>query len=111
MSDLEVLFHNISDIEKAVVDQLDNQIKGHVELDDLVGEVTKHLQSPYSDLLINYIQTLEYKNTDKIFYSPLIGSLPPFFRYAKRFDSFGVIEKLARELSSIDTHSTGFVPV
>jgi hypothetical protein len=37
--------------------------------------------------------------------------LPPFFRYAKRFEAFGVIEKFAKELSSIDTHMTGFVPL
>lgn len=54
---------------------------------------------------------LEYKNSDKVYYSPLFGELPPFFRYAKRFDSFGVIEKCAKELQSIDTHISGFVPV
>lgn len=40
----------------------------------------------------------------------MLGQLPPFFRYAKRFDSFTVIEKFGKELQSIDTHATGFVP-
>ena len=37
--------------------------------------------------------------------------MPPFFKYAKRFDSFSVIEKFNKELQSIDTHGTGFVPL
>ena len=37
--------------------------------------------------------------------------MPPFFKYAKRFDSFTVIEKFNKELQSIDTHGTGFVPL
>lgn len=59
----------------------------------------------------NYLSQLEYKNSDKVFYSPLFGPVPPFFRYAKRFDQFGVIEKFSKELQSIDNHGTGFVPV
>lgn len=46
-----------------------------------------------------------------MFYSSLFGEIPPFFRYARRFDSFGVIEKFNKELSSIDTHGNGFVPI
>jgi len=37
--------------------------------------------------------------------------MPPFFKYASRFDSFSVIEKFNKELSSIDTHGSGFVPL
>lgn len=62
-------------------------------------------------MLRNYIGQLEYKNSDKVFYSPLMGPVAPYFRYAKRFDAFGVIEKFCKELQSIDTHLTGFVPV
>lgn len=59
----------------------------------------------------SYLETLEYKNSDKVYYSALLGPVAPFFRYAKRFDSFGVIEKFGKELQSIDTHGTGLVPV
>jgi hypothetical protein len=37
--------------------------------------------------------------------------LPPFFRYARRFDSFGIIEKFNKELCALDTYGNGFVPV
>ena len=37
--------------------------------------------------------------------------MPPFFKYASRFDSFSVIEKFNKELQSIDTHGSGFVPI
>ena len=59
----------------------------------------------------SYLGNVEFKNTDKVFYSPLVGALPPFLRYAKRFDSFGIIEKFNKELQSIDSHCSGFVPV
>ncbi len=60
----------------------------------------------------NYIQEgLEFKNSDKVYYSPLFGALPPFLKYAKRFDSFSIIEKFNKELLSIDTHGQGFVPI
>ena len=37
--------------------------------------------------------------------------MPPYFKYARRFDSFSVVEKFNKELQSIDTHGTGFVPL
>lgn len=37
--------------------------------------------------------------------------MPPYFKYAKRFDSFSIVEKFNKELQSIDTHGTGFVPL
>lgn len=57
------------------------------------------------------ISNLEDKNQDKVFYSPLFGTLPPFFRHIKRFDSFSVVEKFNKELSMLDTQSSGFVPL
>ena len=86
-------------------------MKGYAELDEIQAEVARTFQDPYQTLLTNYLRVCEYKSQDKVYYSPLFGPLPPFFRYAKRFDSFGVIEKFARELQSIDTHGHGFVPV
>ncbi len=77
---------------------------------DTVGQ---KLQDPYQSLLKQYIAAAcEYKSADKIFYSALLGdSMPPYFKYARRFDSFSVVEKFNKELQSIDTHGTGFVPL
>lgn len=69
------------------------------------------LQDPYLSLIKSLIDNLEYKNQDKVYYSPLLGTLPPFFKYMRRFDSFGVIEKFDKELSQLDTHGTGFIPL
>jgi hypothetical protein len=33
----------------------------------------------------------------------------PYFRYGRRFDSFGIIEKFDKELTSLDDHERGFV--
>jgi hypothetical protein len=63
------------------------------------------------ELLKQYASMLEYKSSDKVFYSPLAGPVAPFFRYAKRFDSFGVVEKFNKEFQSIDTRASGFIPV
>jgi hypothetical protein len=67
-------------------------------LDDLLQEASRTLQDPYQSLLKTYIGQLEYKSSDKVYYSPLLGPVAPFFRYAKRFEAFGVIEKFCREL-------------
>lgn len=85
--------------------------QGYGDLDDILLELSKTLQDPYLSLMKSYLGNVEFKNTDKVFYSPLVGALPPFLRYAKRFDSFGIIEKFNKELQSIDTHCSGFVPV
>lgn len=47
---------------------------------------------------------LEFKNSDSVFYSPLFGLPPPYFKYAKKFDSFGIIERFMKELTSLDSH-------
>jgi hypothetical protein len=49
--------------------------------------------------LKSYIsEGLEYKSTNKVYYSPLVGTLPPFFKYVHRFEAFNVIEKFNKEL-------------
>lgn len=34
---------------------------------------------------------LDFKNSDSVYYSPLIGLPPPYFKYAKTFDSFEIV--------------------
>jgi Ca2+-binding EF-hand superfamily protein len=109
---LEVLFHNLEGIDQGLMQQLDKDGRGYVELDELVELVEAKLQDPYLTMMKNYIQEgLEYKSSDKVYYSPLLGSLPPFFKYVQRFEGFTVIEKFNKELQSIDTNGSGFVPV
>jgi hypothetical protein len=39
---------------------------------------------------------LEFKNSEKVYYSPIFNGsccLPPFFKYANRFGDLDIIEK------------------
>jgi hypothetical protein len=54
---------------------------------------------------------LEFKNSDSIFYSPLFGLPPPYFKFANKFDNFGIIERFMKELTALDSHEQGFVPL
>ena len=55
--------------------------------------------------------SLEFKSVDKVFYSPLFGLPPPFFKYAKKFDQLEIVMKLNQELESLDSTDNGFIPV
>jgi hypothetical protein len=106
-----VLFNNLEGIERYVVDGIDNQVKGYADIKDMLEGVASQMQEPYLSLFTNYLRTCENRDKYAVYYSPLLGPVPPFFKYVKRFDSFSVIEKFAKELQSIDTHSTGYIPV
>lgn len=106
-----MLFNNLGPLERALAQSLDPACKGFAELDDLAQEVQSQYEGPLKDMLLAYIGTLEYKNSEKVFYSPLFGQVAPYFRYAKRFDNFEVVDKFNRELLSIDTNAMGFVPL
>jgi hypothetical protein len=47
---------------------------------------------------------------DKVFYSPLFGLPPPFFRYAKKFDQIEIICKFNEEFENLDSMENGFIP-
>ena len=57
------------------------------------------------------IEELEYKNQDKVYYSPLLSNMPPFFKYVKRFNDYGVFEKFNKELKALDIQESGFIPL
>jgi hypothetical protein len=57
------------------------------------------------------LYNMEYKNSDKVYYSPLFGEIGPFFKYAKRFDQQGVISKFFKEFQLIDNSESGMVPI
>jgi len=61
--------------------------------------------------LIWFIKTsLQFKSIDKVFYSPLFGLPPPFFKHGKRFDQVEIICKLNEELEALDSTDNGFIP-
>jgi len=55
--------------------------------------------------------SLEYKSVDKLYYSPLYGLPPPFFKYSKKFDKLEIISRMNEELESLDSTDNGFIPV
>jgi hypothetical protein len=46
-----------------------------------------------------------------VFYSPLFGLPPPFFKYAKKFDQLEIVMRLNDELECLDTNDNGYIPV
>lgn len=46
-----------------------------------------------------------------MFYSPLFGVPPPFFRYAHKFDQLDIICKISEHLEELDANDHGFVAV
>lgn len=48
---------------------------------------------------------------DHVFYSPLFGVPPPFFRYAHKFDQLDIICKISENLEELDANDHGFVAV
>jgi len=88
---------------------LDEKGKGFADLDDLTQLLEQNFQEPHLSLINKLVGDLEFKNKEKVYYSPLFGLPQPYFRFGRRFDSFGIIEKFNKELSAIDSYDRGFV--
>lgn len=55
-------------------------------------------------LLINMVRgSLEFKSVDKVYYSPLFGIPPPFFKYAEKFDHIEIITRFSEEFENLDS--------
>jgi hypothetical protein len=92
--------------------KLDPNHKGFTELEDLVSTVQEHVTDKRTCLTLNTLiaENLEYKNSDCVFYSPLLSLPPPYFKYGHEIDNIDLIIKLNHELKALDSHSQGFVP-
>jgi len=49
-------------------------------------------------------ENLEFKNSDCVFYSPLISLPPPYFKYGHEIDNIDLIIKINQELRALDSH-------
>ena len=49
-------------------------------------------------------ENLEYKNTDCVFYSPLLSLPPPYFKYGHELDNIDLIIRLNQECVALDSH-------
>lgn len=89
VEDLNEIFNNQRpQVEQIVANKIDKTGKGYADQDELISCVQSSISDEYlAQKLIWFIKSsLEYKNVDKIYYSPLFGLPPPFFKYAKKFD-------------------------
>ena len=93
--------------------ELDPTAKGYIELDDLQQLIEdKEADKRVSNKVLRMVnELLEFKNSDSVFYSPLFGLPPPYFKQAKSFDSFEIVKQTLQELLSLDAHEQGFVPL
>ena len=115
MAELDQAFHSTSraEITKQIMTELDPTAKGYVELEDLqhLIEDRESDKRVVHKLLRMVNELLEFKNSDSVYYSPLFGLPPPYFKQAKSFDSFDIVKQTLSELMSLDAHEQGFVPL
>ena len=114
VDDMNTIFNQYrGKIEEIIASKLDQAGKGYTDQDDLIQIVKDQIPDEYlAQKLIWFIKTsLEFKSVDKVFYSPLFGLPPPFFKYAKKFDQLEIVMKLNQELESLDSTDNGFIPV
>lgn len=100
-------------IERCISGKLDQYGKGYADEDDLIQVVKDQVPDEYlQQKAIWFIKTsLEFKSVDKLYYSPLFGLPPPFFKYSKKFDKLEIICRINEELESLDSTDNGFIPV
>ena len=69
-------------IDKQIITDLDSVAKGYVELEDLQQLIEdKEQDKKVSNKVLQMIsEFLEFKNSDSVFYSPLFGLPPPYFK-------------------------------
>lgn len=108
LQELDQVFHSQAraEIDKQIITELDSAAKGYVELEDLQQliedkELDKHVSTRVLTMINEF---LEFKNSDCVYYSPLFGLPPPYFKHAKSFDTFDIVQQTMRELMSLDSH-------
>ena len=55
-------------------------------------------------------KSLEYKSVYQVFYSPLFGLPPPFFKYSSRFDKLEIVCRFCQDFEGLDSADNGFLP-
>ena len=100
-------------VEDQIISQLDPMAKGYVELDDLQSLVEDKVtdRKVANKLLTMINDNLEFRNSDSVYYSPLFALPPPYFKQSKSFSTFEFVQQCMRELTSLDSHGTGFLPI
>ena len=71
--------------------------EGYVELDDLTTAVENRITERRVQVRLNALiaENLEYRNTDAVFYSPLLGLPQPYFRHAGQIELWSVVFKMS----------------
>ena len=89
LDDMDSIFNNHRpNIEAVIASKLDPNGKGYADYEDLLQIIESNIaDGQTAQQLASFVkQSLEFKNVDKVYYSPLFGLPPPFFRYGKKFD-------------------------
>ena len=98
-------------IEKQIASKLDPEGKGYADREDLIQMVKTQVPDDYlAQKMIWFIKSsLEFKSTDKVYYSPLFGLPPPFFKYAEKFDQLETICQFNEAIEALDSNDNGFI--
>lgn len=106
----QMLHSSSTKLTPALIHDLDTNLKGTVDKDELIQLIQDNCEVESVRLaLLKYIDCLEYKNEDKVYYGPLFTTLPPYFKHARRLDKFRIVETIDQRLSSCDDLDIGFV--
>jgi hypothetical protein len=67
--------------------------RGYVDLEGLVESVNDNVSDKRTALTLTTLiaENLEYKNSDCVFYSSLLGLPPPYFKYGHEIDSIDLV--------------------
>lgn len=97
--ELDGVFHSeeVLEVQQHIRVNLDPANKGYIELDDLNTAVEDKISDKRVQVRLNAMiaDNLEYRNTDAVFYSPILGLPAPYFRYAGNVELFSVVFKMA----------------
>lgn len=108
---LEKMFYILhNQVRKSILDDYDLNLKGTIEINDMKKILNAFFEDREElDLVYKYLEYLELKNPDCMYYSPYLNVLPPFFKYARRIEKEEIIEFIYKRLSSVDNYENGFV--
>jgi hypothetical protein len=94
VEDMALIFNQYRpSIEEQLATKLDVDGKGYADAAALVTLCKQVVKDEYlCQKLLWFIKSgLQFRNVDEVYYSPLFGLPPPFFKYAQKFDQLDVV--------------------
>lgn len=114
LEDMSLIFNQYRPtIEQQLASKIDVEGKGYADSKKLVQLCKQVITDEYlcQKLLWFIKSSLQFRNVDEVYYSPLFGLPPPFFKYAHNFDQLDIVIRISEALSELDANANGFIAV